>query len=64
MKRKPLTDAQLDVLANDGRLSRIAMRLAADAGESWPRLDSDAQDAWHERAIKLLRSGEIAVRGF
>ena len=64
MKRKPLTESQLDTLSNDGRLSRIAMRLAIDAGNDWPRLDGDEQDEWHEHAIILLRSGEIDARGY
>jgi hypothetical protein len=63
MKRKPITEAKLDALANDGTLGRIAMRLAIDAGADWPSLDGDAQDAWHERAIEMLRAGEINANG-
>lgn len=59
MKRKPITEAKLDALANDGTLGRIAKRLAIEAGVDWPSLDGDAQDVWHEHAIEALRSGEI-----
>jgi len=64
MKQKPLTERQLDALSNDGRLSRIAMLLAIDAGNDWPSLDGDAQDEWCEHAIRLLRSGTINARGY
>lgn len=64
MKSKPLTEDQIDAMSNDGRLSRIAMRLAIDAGNDWPSLNRDEQDDWHERAIERLRNGEISVRGF
>lgn len=63
MTRAAITEAQLDAMANEGRISPIAMRLAIDAGADWPSLDGDAQDAWHERAIDLLRSGEISKMG-
>lgn len=49
--------AEIDDMANDGRLTQVAVRLAIDAGADWPSLDGDAQDAWHERAIEHLRGG-------
>ena len=55
-----ITEPQLDAMANDGRLSSIAMRLAIDAGADWPSLGGDEQDAWHKIAIKHLRSGRIS----
>jgi hypothetical protein len=54
-----VTQAQLDAMANDGRLSRLAMQMAIDAGNDWPSLDGDEQDAWAERAIRQIRSGHI-----
>ena len=48
-------EAKLDAMASDGRLSRLAMQLAIDAGADWPSLDGDAKDAWHERAIEQVR---------
>lgn len=64
MKRKPITEDKLDALSNDGTLARIAMRLAIGAGIDWPSLNGDEQDEWHERAIELLRSGEVSPRGY
>lgn len=55
---EPTTEAQIDAMANDGRLTRLAMQLAIDAGADWPSLDGEAQDAWHERAIDHLRGVE------
>lgn len=60
MKRKPITETQLDAMSNDGRLSSIAMRLAIDAGNDWPSLNGEEQDEWHETAIRRLRAGEIS----
>lgn len=60
MKRSGLTERQLDSLANDGRLSAIAMWLAIQSGEDWPSLSGDERDKWHEYAIAKLRSGEVA----
>lgn len=64
MKRKPLTESQLDAISNDGRLGRIAMRLAIDAGKDWPSLNGDEQDDWYELAIEKLRCGEISAREY
>jgi hypothetical protein len=58
-KRSAITERQLDALADDGRLSNLAMRLAIDAGNDWPSLSGEAQDAWCELAIKKLRSGAL-----
>lgn len=63
MQRKPITEAQLDAMSNDGRLSSIAMRAAIDAGNDWPSLNGDEQDEWHKHVIRLLRSGEISRVG-
>lgn len=54
-----MSEEEIDDLANDGRLTRIAMRLAIDAGADWPSLDAEAQDAWHDTAIRRLRLGKI-----
>lgn len=61
MPRK-LTEAQIDTMADDDRLSGVARRLAADAGIDWSILDGDQQDAWHERAIVGLREGKIPMK--
>lgn len=49
------TEAEIDTLADDGRLTGIAMRLAIDAGVDWPSLNGEEQDEWHEVAIEKLR---------
>lgn len=51
-----MSEDEIDDMANDGRLTQVAMRLAIDGGVDWPSLDGDAQDAWCERAIEHLRS--------
>lgn len=50
-------EAEIDAMADDGRLGAVAKRLAIAAGADWPSLDGDAQDAWHERAIEYIRAG-------
>lgn len=56
------SESDIDQLANDGRLGIITKRIAIEAGVDWTSLDPDEQDAWHERAIELLRIG--ALRGY
>jgi hypothetical protein len=53
-----LSEDEIDAMADDGRLGVIAKRLAIEANHDWSSLDGDDQDAWHERAIDLLRSGK------
>jgi hypothetical protein len=50
-------------MADDGRLSALAKRLAIDAGVDWPSLGEDEQDAWHEAAIAQVRSSGADARG-
>jgi hypothetical protein len=53
------TEAEIDDMANDGRLTAIAMRMAIAAGVDWPSLDGEEQDEWHEEAIQRLRTGTM-----
>lgn len=54
-RRRCFSEREIDALANDGRLSEMAMSLAIDAGADWTSLDGDTKDRWGERAIALLR---------
>ena len=56
--KSAITEARLDEMANEGRLTPIAMHLAIDAGADWPSLTGEEQDAWHEFAIRQLRDGK------
>jgi hypothetical protein len=51
------TESQLDAIANDGRLGILAKRIAIESGADWPSLDGEAQDEWHEEALRRLRAG-------
>ena len=51
------SEQEIDEMTDDGRLGALAKHLAIDAGADWPSLDGDAQDAWHEAAIRKLRGG-------
>lgn len=57
-----MTDKKIDAMADDGRLGALAKHLAIDAGEDWPSLDGEAQDAWHEAAIAKLAEPQPAKR--
>lgn len=51
------TEDEIDAMADDGRLTGIAMRMAIAAGVDWTSLDGEEQDGWHEQAIQRLRDG-------
>jgi hypothetical protein len=53
------TEAEIDAMADDGRLTRIAMRMAIKAGVDWSSIDGEQQDEWHEDAIQRLRAGTV-----
>lgn len=58
--RRLYSETQIDAMANDGRLNRMAMQMAIDAGNDWVSLDDDARDEWNERAIDGLRAARKA----
>lgn len=51
-----MSEQEIDEMADDGRLGALARELAIAAGNDWPSLNGEEQDAWHEAAIAKLRA--------